>query len=583
MSVARALVRAVSRLVSTPVFLPFLLFLALAGNGIVEFFGGDDLMNLYNYSEQPLSHWFAGLAHFWSSAYYRPLGGVVYMILFKAFGVHALPFKIFLFIVLLANMALYFRVSATLSGSKQIASWALLFCSYHAAFNALYLNFGTIYDVLGYSCFFCAVLGYAAWVSSRARRIAGLAAIVLVYVAGLCFKEMVVTLPAILLAYNLLLTETLTTERWQWPIKSGLPVLLCTVVAPLYTFGKLTGPDTIANNPAYTPHVTLHQYATITAHYIRQIFYLSAKLPTPTAALWITVLMIVAALLMRSRLMIFCALSIVVTQLPVSFMLPRGAFAIYIPFAFWGLCAAAALNYAAAPLFANPGRAFACFLAAAAVLAAVHLHMKPFYDPEFTVQAAEYAAFSKQLDDWGVRVAPNGRVLLVNDPFSAGWIGWDPMFLINLRSNTTQAIVNRLTFATYFPPVSEIGWYDYVIDYESGWRLLKEPGKRLRDMAAAAPVLLLDGFEHPVPGLWRPTGPAFSLRAGPGKLSMSFVAYSPAKLSVQLDDGDIIDEGMHPAGNIDLTVPIPKQAHTLVFHAERSASLPLFFTGAQLR
>jgi hypothetical protein len=579
------------------ILLPFVLFLCLAGNGIPEFFGGDDVMNLYNYSERPLSYWLAGLAHFWSSAYYRPFGGVVYMVLFRTFGFHALPFKIFLFTVLLANLVLYFRLSMTLSGSKQIASWALLLCAYHTAFNALYLNFGTIYDVLGYSCFFSALLGYAAWVSGRNRRIAGVAAIVLIYIAGLCFKEMVVTLPGVLLTWNLLLTETLKTERWRWPVRSGLPVLLCAVVAPVYTFGKLTGPDTMANNPAYAPHLTLHQYATISAHYIRQLFYLPVKLPTPTAALWILALMIVAALLLRSRLMIFCAVSIILTQLPVSFMLPRGAFAIYIPFAFWGLYVAAAINYLAKPLFSSPRRAITSYLAAAALLAIVHIHMKPVYDPEFTVQASEYAAFSKQLDDWGVRVPPTGRVLLINDPFPANWIGWDSMFVINLRANTTQAIVNRLKFATYLPPVSEADWYDYVIDYDSGWRLLKAPGMppapstHLRDMADAASVLLLDGFEHPVQGLWRPTGSAFKIQtraveSGAHALSLLLVAYTPAKLSVQLDDGEIIDEGMHAAGNIDLIVPIPKQVqpqlHTLVFHADRGAG-PLFLAGAQLR
>lgn len=560
-------------------------------------------MNLFQYSEHPLSHWLAGVAQFWSSAYFRPLGGIVYLILFRIFGFHPLPFKIFLFVALLLNMALYFRVSRTLSGSAQVAAWALLLCSYHAAMSGLYFDFGTIYDVLGYSCFFCALLVYAAWVSSRDRKMAGLAAVVLFYVAGLCFKEMVVTLPGVLLAYSLLLTDALKTERWQWPVRSGLPPLLCSVVALLYTLGKLSGPAALANQTLYAPHFTLHQYGTVSAHYLRQLFYLPAKMPTPTGALWIMALMILAGLLLRSSLMIFCAVSVVITQLPVSFMAPRSAFEIYIPFAFWGLYVTAALGLAA-PLYRSPGRAFASWLIVAIGLAIVHLHMKPTYDPVYTFQAAEYAAFSKQLDDWGVRVPSNGRVLLVNDPFRADWIGWDAMFLINLRSHTTQAVVNRLKFATYAPPPSETGWYDYVIDYDTSWRLLKEPGKppvpstRLRDLAATASVLLLDGFQPPVQGLWRQVGPAFSIRTRTMEpvahaLSMSLVSYSPAKLSVRLDEGEIVDEGVHAAGNIELTVPIPKQAapqlHTLAFRAESgagrgdSAPSQLYFVNAQLR
>ncbi len=61
------------------------------------------------------------------------------------------------------------------------------------------------------------------------------------------------------------------------------------------------------------------------------------------------------------------------------------------------------------------------------------------------------------------------------------------------------------------------------------------------------------------------------------------MAYAPPNLSVQLNDGEIVDEGMHPAGNIDLKVPIPNEPHTLVFHAEHPASAPLFLAGAQLR
>ncbi|HWF07782.1 MAG TPA: hypothetical protein VG297_04920, partial [Bryobacteraceae bacterium] len=143
-----------SRLYSAlQVGLPFLLFLSLAGNGIFEFFGGDDVMNLFTYLSQPMTHWILGAIEFWSSAWYRPLGGIVHLALFHLFGFHALPFKIFLFVALCFNLILYFRVVRTLSGSSQIASWALLFCSYHAVLDGLYLDFGTIYDVLGYSCY----------------------------------------------------------------------------------------------------------------------------------------------------------------------------------------------------------------------------------------------------------------------------------------------------------------------------------------------------------------------------------------------------------------------------------------------
>jgi hypothetical protein len=61
--------------------------------------------------------------------------------------------------------------------------------------NGLYLNFGTIYDVLGYSCFFASFLAYVVFFNSERRSLRGLFLVVFLYVIGLCSKEMVVTCP----------------------------------------------------------------------------------------------------------------------------------------------------------------------------------------------------------------------------------------------------------------------------------------------------------------------------------------------------------------------------------------------------
>ena len=102
----------------------FALFFCLAGDAVTKFFGGDDVANLYKYCEFPLSHWLMGLVHFWSSDWYRPLGGVVYLALYDTFGFHPLPFKLVLFAALTLNMILYLRFARMLSGSMRIASWA---------------------------------------------------------------------------------------------------------------------------------------------------------------------------------------------------------------------------------------------------------------------------------------------------------------------------------------------------------------------------------------------------------------------------------------------------------------------------
>src|SRR5580704_8452188 len=91
----------------------FAFFFLLAGDAVTRFFSGDDLENLSKYWQHPLSHWLTGLFRFWSSSYYRPLGGVVYLALFNTFGFHALPFKIVLFSLLALNMNLCLLFSRT--------------------------------------------------------------------------------------------------------------------------------------------------------------------------------------------------------------------------------------------------------------------------------------------------------------------------------------------------------------------------------------------------------------------------------------------------------------------------------------
>jgi hypothetical protein len=582
------------------ILVSFAIFLCLAGDAIPQFFGGDDVANLYKYYELPLSHWLMGLVRFWSSAYYRPLGGVVYLTLFNTFGFHALPFKILLFAILIANMILYLRVTGKISGSMQIAAWALLFCCYHAAMDGLYLNFGTIYDVLGYSCFFAAFLAYIVFFTAERRSFRGLLLVVLLYIIGLCSKETVVTLPVVMFAWSVIMSRSIQTERLRWPLRSGLPVIVCSMLAVIYTLGKMSGPDALATSPAYTPHFNFTQYSTRTADYLRALFYLPDGLPTPVIAVGILVLMLVIALLLRSRLMFFSAVSVMVTQLPVSFIGLRLAFVLYIPVAFWALYVAAFID-AATPLLKSPLRSLVACLAVAAILVPVHLRMKTLYDMNFVPQSIAYRELSEQLDRWNVHLAKDGHLLLVNDPFPSNWVGFDPLFLISLRDHTTHAVVNRQKISTTTPPESEVDWYDYVVDYDTTWRLLKSPGKpanatRLHEIADAAPVLLIDGFDPPSRDGWRTVHRAFAVRiknaaAGMFQLCISLSASEPLSLSEQIDSEVKTAEVAYGAGAIQLALPVPAnrpgQAHILRVFARKADARPgspqLIFVNAELQ
>ena len=98
--------------------------------------------------------------------------------------------------------------------------------------------------------------------------------------------------------------------------------------------------------------------------------------------------------------------------------------------------------------------------------------------------------------------------MLTNDPFPSEWIGWDPLFLISLRDHTTHAVVNRQKISTTTPARIGSRLVRLRGRLRHTWRLLKSPGRpanaaRLHEIADAAPLLLLDGFDPPSRDGWR--------------------------------------------------------------------------------
>jgi hypothetical protein len=105
-------------------------------------------------------------------------------------------------------------------------------------------------------------------------------------------------------------------------------------------------------------------------------------------------------------------------------------------------------------------------------------------------------------------------------------------------------------------------------------------------------VLLRDGFGKPNQGLWRETAPVFTIETRapderPHELAVSLVSYTPAVLSVQVDDAAPDVRGAQPVPNIELRLPIPARAgpHTITFRggsADRNNPAHVFLVDARL-
>lgn len=195
--------RAVSGLVTIYITTYFLAFTRFS---LWSEFTGDDLMNLYFAWLQPYRAMLGDVLLFFRwTPNYRPLGALAYKVSFALFDFNLLPLRIFSLGVLAANVFLVYAVARRLTRSREIGVLAALIHAYHFGFSALYCNTGTIYDILCFFFYFSAFLYYL-----RARRenayLSPLQLLSLsgLYILALDSKEMAVTLPVLLVFYEVL-------------------------------------------------------------------------------------------------------------------------------------------------------------------------------------------------------------------------------------------------------------------------------------------------------------------------------------------------------------------------------------------
>jgi hypothetical protein len=234
------------------VFIAFGWLLLFAHDGLTAPFSGDDLMNLHGYlSRSPVSLILDNL-RFWSTSY-RPQGGLFYAALYHWFGFNPLPFRVACFGLLALNLGLLWRFTLGLSCSREVAFLALLISGYHAWFIDLYYSTGTVYDLLCYSFYLGA---FNVYLSVRAqglvldwRRVAMVAAL---YVCALNAKEMAVSLPVMLAAYEIIYQgRALRGSGRGWFLREGRGVLVTGLLSLPYVAGKLMGAGSLVENPAY--------------------------------------------------------------------------------------------------------------------------------------------------------------------------------------------------------------------------------------------------------------------------------------------------------------------------------------------
>ena len=285
-------------------------FLFFTWRGLLVYYTGDDMMNLYGYLNKPVSALVKGNIFFWTP-YYRPFGGIVYRSLYAIFGFNPYPVYVVFYAAMLVNLLLAYLVLSRIGGSREIGAIATLLFSFHGKLDYLYYNAGSMYDAFCFLFYFLALLIYLrARLQGRLLRVWETLGFLACLICALNSKEMGVTLPVMVLLYELLWHPPdfrSIRALWRWIFREGRMALLGAFCVLIYLPAKL-GPDGLTTTDAYVPHYTWSRYLLDTGVYLADLLYqknphvaLGVTPFSPLVVALIFVVLIAVALLMRSR------------------------------------------------------------------------------------------------------------------------------------------------------------------------------------------------------------------------------------------------------------------------------------------
>ena len=372
------------------ILLTLAIFFVFAGDGLRGYFAPDEMMNLFHAWSPPLRE----LAH-----HERPVGDLLYRAMFGAFDLDPLPYRILSFLLLLANLGLLYRFCLLASGSRAVGGLALVVGAYHAHLADFYYTSSCIFDLLCFLFYFLALTYYMTIRGSGRRltwRQTGIT--LLLYVAALGSKEMAVSLPVLIAAYEFVYGKSVLRVPFLW-----ISVPLTAAYAYIKTRGLAQIPD---YHPAITPHVFFEGWR----HYLGDLFYRAIGFNDfKIVVLWLVLLGVAFAF--RRRDLIFAVCLMTIGALPIIFIAPRGLFALYVTLPGWYLYVSACL------ISATPSRArVPLFAAVALFLAAAHAHEKR-AGKEWV--AGAFQQTRPMIEQLGARfptMPHSGRLLFLSDP-----------------------------------------------------------------------------------------------------------------------------------------------------------------------
>ena len=443
-------------------------------------FAADDLMNLAEHWSHPWRAVYGNLL-LWHD-FYRPMGGWFYVPIFRVFGLDPVPFHVALLALVLLYVGLVYRLARVL-GADALEAWlAALVIAYHAGLSNLYYETSHVYDVLC-GIFYAGALIVYVGARSRGRIGASRGAVFFaLLVCALNSKEMAVTLPVMLLTYEILYHgEAVRTGFARWLRGPGLVVAACGLVTAVAIYGRVV--LGLVHSSGYATQFSIAQFAAFQKQQFEDLFFeWNYKGWMEIAVVW--VLATYLAWRTRRPLLRFCWVLMVVAPLPVAFLEGRAMAVLAIPAVGWAtLAAVAVLGLARAIANAiadDPGfRRLAPELRLGMVLAVFVLSWaawnRMFYERDVRHSMQELgrptADVIRQFRALNPRVQPHDTVVFLNDPFD----GFDMAFIAQLwfRDPTVSVRLHKKTPLT----PEELGRANLLFDWRDG-RLVEVAEKR---------------------------------------------------------------------------------------------------------
>lgn len=428
------------------------------------YFGSDEMMNLYGHWQPPLWKTVAAGFWFWSKTV-RPMGAAYYLPLYSLFGLNPASFNAVRCVILLVNTAVFLLLAKVISRSWWIATLAAFPIAYQSEIGNLHYDGAFIYDVLCGGFYFAGLFYYL-----RCRRANGglgireVCIFLVLYLCALNSKEMAVSLPVLILVYELLFEARRA--------KFG-PVLIIAAITAVFILGKISGPGTLTSMDSYRPVFTWERFADSNTRILNQLFYTDVFTISRVLQLWAVLLYIGLrnwGLRKFDARWLFLLAWVVITPLPLAFLPNRGGATLYIVCGGWAMMAALAVRavlrlFARQPVAGLPRKAIMTAGLAACIAGYWHetLRSDDRLVPYYLKNGEDTAQAIAAVQSLGVRPAPHSFVVFLNSPFPEYY---DTLFIAALvwKDPTIEIWLQN----KHPVPDSVLAQSKYVFDYVDG-------------------------------------------------------------------------------------------------------------------